>query len=330
MNLPGWGAQPNRAFLGIAFDLGFIYLRPRLSVGWGKPFARWFGVDVNPIVSPRAAGGYGGLRVDVPHFNFRAGVRLGVSYNQSYLPKQHTYDTRDWAVRNGTDQRYFSWEAELTLDYPLGPGEITSETAVTYITGVEAGFNVYEEHIKVIVDPPWVWRTRLGYELRFGAEDTIRLGVVAELLGVPQRDLVSFRAGLTLRVRVTPQLEIRAAWIPPLYLRDNLGIRGGDFALLGLRYRWASGMPEVERPLLPDDFGRRRRPDTGPEVERRRFTDPDVLPTPEEAPDAEGEDAASDGERSGEDGADGAGDGEHSGEDGAGERSGEGADERPA
>ena len=53
-----WGALPARLFVATTFDIGFVYLRPRVSFGYGRPFTSWFGVDVNALALSAGLGAY--------------------------------------------------------------------------------------------------------------------------------------------------------------------------------------------------------------------------------------------------------------------------------
>src|SRR4051812_9462641 len=44
-----WGTLPARPFVATTFDFGFVYVRPRLSLGYGRPFTQWVGVDLNGV-----------------------------------------------------------------------------------------------------------------------------------------------------------------------------------------------------------------------------------------------------------------------------------------
>ncbi|MAQ13912.1 MAG: hypothetical protein CMN30_03845 [Sandaracinus sp.] len=242
---PGWGSGRKRYFISGSFDLGFLYIRPRFSFGWGRPHAKWVGLDLNPIVSTTALGGYGGFRISHPYVDWRVGARYTVPFVRSYMEARGNDEDFDRGDLNreieGESGTYLSLETELTLSFPVGGGNLFSETALTYVAGVPEDRFAYEDTIKVIVDPPWIWRQRVGYMARFGATDAVGLGLVAELVGIPKRDMLVFRAGLIMRVWVSPRVEIRGTWIPAIAGRDELGVRGGDFGLLGLRYRWSTG-----------------------------------------------------------------------------------------
>src|SRR5436190_10279915 len=68
-----WATLPPRQFVATTVDVGFVYLRPRLSLGYGRPFTEWIGVDANPIASQNGLGVYGGLRLEIPHLDLRFG-----------------------------------------------------------------------------------------------------------------------------------------------------------------------------------------------------------------------------------------------------------------
>ena len=80
-----WGALPARYFVATTVDLGFVYFRPRASLGYGRPFTKWVGIDLNPVAKTSGLGGYGGLRVEVPHFDLRVGSRVFRSFERTYL-----------------------------------------------------------------------------------------------------------------------------------------------------------------------------------------------------------------------------------------------------
>ena len=60
---------------------------------------------------------------------------------------------------------------------------------------------------------------------------------------------VLIRSLVALAVLAAPaQLEAQASLIPVLVSPDRLGLVGGDFGQLGVRYTWASGsQPDPER-----------------------------------------------------------------------------------
>lgn len=235
-----WRDGPYRWFLSGAIDLGVLYFRPRFSGGYGKPHETWLGFDLNPIFSGEGIGAYGGLRFAVPFLDLRLGARYYFTFRRSFLIPRESYDHLQIESRAGPSSRYLALEAELSLDVPIGPTSIVSELAVTSVQFVDDGFYVYEETIKVVTDPPYIWRGRLGYTIDFGPDGLIRFGVVAELVHLPGRDAWVFRAGGIARVSLWHDLEIRGTFIPAILSPDELGADGGDSFNVGLRFRWAT------------------------------------------------------------------------------------------
>jgi hypothetical protein len=236
-----WSKQPVRWFMSSEIDTGFLYVRPRFSVGYGRPHDLWVGVDTNPIFSSEGVAGYAGLRFDLPYVNLRVGGRYWHTFRRSFLEPQSSYTVEDIELRLGPPSRFLTWEAELTTSVTLGRGSLLFEGAVSYVTGVPDDYDVYEETLRVVVDPPWVWRTRLGYTVALDDDRTIVLGPVLELVGIPRRYAVVYRAGVLARVFISPALEARGTFVPAVITPDPLGARGGDAFLLGIRYRWATG-----------------------------------------------------------------------------------------
>jgi hypothetical protein len=236
-----WSKQPVRWFGSAELDTGFLYVRPRFSAGYGRPHHVWVGLDTNPIFSAEGVAGYLGLRFDLPFANLRVGGRYWTTFRRSFLLPEESYAVEDIELRTGPDSRFLTWEAELTLNLPLGPGVVLLEGAGSFVSGVPDGYYVYEETLRVVVDPPWVWRTRVGYTLALDVDRTLVVGPVLEVVGLPGRSTHVYRAGALARVALGPTLEARGTFVPAVVTPDALGARGGDAFLLGIRYRWATG-----------------------------------------------------------------------------------------
>jgi len=57
---------------------------------------------------------------------------------------------------------------------------------------------------------------------------------------LPTLDTPTVRTGLVLRVVISVALELRGSLVPAVLAPDGIGILGGDFGELGLRWRWAT------------------------------------------------------------------------------------------
>jgi hypothetical protein len=236
-----WNRPPARLFLSTEIDVGVSYGRPRVSVGYGRPHRFWAGLDVNPILTTNALGAYSGLRFASPIVDLRVGYRYYYGLYRSYLPIQDSYTREDIDFQGGDHSQYWNLEAELTLSVPVGPGSILSETALSRISGVPDDRYVFEETAHVVLEPPYLWRQRLGYVLSLMPRGELRIGGIGEVLGIPGRDALVWRAGLIVRFRLFDDLELRESFVPVVASPDDIGIAGGDFGEFGVRWRWATG-----------------------------------------------------------------------------------------
>jgi hypothetical protein len=236
-----WARDPARPFLATTIDVGYLYLRPRLTLGYGKPFTKWVGIDLNPLVTNEGYGAYGGLRVQIPWFDFRAGARGFSAFTHEYLTPAAHYSSVDLQETTGQASKYVTLEADVSGGIPAGPGTILLVLTASAVELVPAGKYVYEETLRVITNPPAIYRARTGYALRLGPEGAARVGVVGELLDLPGRGDLVFRAGVIASFAIDDHLEALGLLVIPVASPDSIGIAGGDFAELGIRYRWATG-----------------------------------------------------------------------------------------
>ena len=236
-----WAALPARPFVATTFDFGFVYVRPRVSFGYGRPFTQWIGIDLNGIGQSSGLGAYGGLRIEIPHLDWRVGPRYFSSFEHTYLERKPSYQRIDLERDVTNLARTLTWETELDLFFKIGPGGLLVRGSASYVTGVPEGHDVFEETLHIIVAPPFVWRTRVGYVFVFGSHDQHSIGPVIDFLDVPKRDdSRTIRVGPVLRMQLSRRVDVRGSFVATIVSPDRIGLRGGDFGELGLRYRWAS------------------------------------------------------------------------------------------
>jgi hypothetical protein len=236
-----WGVAPPRLFVATTVDVGYVYARPRVSLGYGRPFTSWFGLDVNPIAASAGLGAYGGLRLELPRLDVRLGSRYFWAFHHTYLPAEFAYTRLDLETSSGTRASTLTHELEIDSAIPLGPGALLLRGSGSYVTGVPEGEDVFEETLHVIVRPPLVWRLRAGYAFWLGGRSQHSLAFVVDVLDIPKRDdSVTVRAGPLLRMVLSRRVEVRGSFVVTLSSPDRLGLVGGDFTELGVRYRWAT------------------------------------------------------------------------------------------
>ena len=104
-----WAGQPARWFGALEIDAGFLYLRPRFELGYGKPHSSWVGLDLNPIFTDEGIAGYAGLRVAQPYWHLRAGGRAWYTFYRTFLLPQYSYSVEDIEQQVGPRSRFLTW-----------------------------------------------------------------------------------------------------------------------------------------------------------------------------------------------------------------------------
>ncbi|MBX3183580.1 MAG: hypothetical protein KF915_13210 [Polyangiaceae bacterium] len=226
-------------FVASVVDAGFPYLEPRGLVGYGAPRGTHLAVEAFPRVSATDVGGYAGLSASAPPLRLRAGRRFSYAPGRSFPLEAASYDRVDVELDDRSRARFWSWEARLTGEPQLGPGTLLSESAVGYLEKIPEGRAAYSSGFRVVVGGPWVFSQRLGYLLHFGYDDALRVGLVVDALRDPERRATTLRAGLLARLQLASDLEARLSLVPTWVGPDHLGLMGGDFSELGLRWWWS-------------------------------------------------------------------------------------------
>jgi hypothetical protein len=236
-----WAEAEPRWFFAATLELGYPYARPKLAVGRGRPHWSWVGIEALPIVTFEGAGVYGGLRLELPHFDVRAGARYFSPFDRSFLPEEDDYERIDIERADGTPGRYAAYELELTGHVPIPGGTLFGVATGMYVSGIDHGHHLYEDSLKVVMAPPFAWRGRLGYLFAFGPNDSIGVGPATELIGLPGRGELVWRGGLVAVAVISASLDVQASLLPVIASPDTIGLAGADFGHLGVRWRWATG-----------------------------------------------------------------------------------------
>jgi hypothetical protein len=226
-------------------------LKPRLALGYGKPFSIWGGIEAVPLVTPDYTGAYSGLHLQIDWFDVRAGARIVHAFLHQFLTPMPSYNLVDLAEDTGHPSNYLDLEAEVAADIPAGPGSLVVVGTASSIQLVPGAYYVYDEALRSVISPPPVYRARLGYKLAFMPEKNARLGLVGEVLEIPDRHAQVYRVGLTGTFDVDDHLQAVATVVAPVYGPDSLGFLGADYTELGIRYRWATGHSHAPQELIP-------------------------------------------------------------------------------
>ena len=235
-----WELGRPRLFLSTLLDAGYAYVRPQFALGYGMPYWRWVGLQTYPLVSLGGVGHYAGIAAEIPGIQLRGGGRYWYPFTREFLVPQDSFSRRDIERQQGPKADYLALEAELVTTLKVPAGSLFAVCTVYYTLLVPDGFFLYEESLRTVMEPPFIWRGRLGYLFALGRDGAIRVGPAAELIG-PGRGELILRGGVLASVSINAFLEAQASFIPAILTPDRLGLAGGDFGQLGVRYRWATG-----------------------------------------------------------------------------------------
>lgn len=235
-----WANAPVGPFVSSIIDAGYIYLRPQFAVGWGRPHWHFVQLETAGTFSAGSMGQYGGARLSLAHIDVRSGMRYQLPFGRSFYARAESYDRAALESREGPSARYYSWDSELLASAPIGHGAIFGLFSAYHVMGVPDGYDLYEELLRVMARPGWLFRARIGHSLLIGSKGSIRFGPVFEGILDPTRGSRVLRAGVVATVVLTHHLEILAAFVPTIASTDRIGLAGGDFGQLGIRFRWAN------------------------------------------------------------------------------------------
>jgi hypothetical protein len=248
---PFWrGSGPNRPFMAATIDVGGIFFRPTLQLGIGKPHYRWIGFEGAAAVSQAGGQNYLGLNAVLPGLQARLGARYVFATDQRFLRPSDTF-TREDLEPLPDDlgySRYLNIEVEMSGSVGVPGGNAFASFAGYAIRGVQKNTFLFEETLRIVVDPPYLWRARTGYMFHMGFLGALKVGAAGEVIGVLERETFVVRAGPVVSVSLTHHLEGIAQAMIVAASPDELGLDGADLGQLGLRYSWATGDRWAEFP----------------------------------------------------------------------------------
>lgn len=246
---PFWsGSGPDRPFMAATFGLGIVNFQPHLQLGYGKPHHSWIGVEGGSTLSLASVRYYGGLHGKYPGIEARVGVRYEAQLDQNFLPIQDKYVREELETERFGPSRYLVPEAEINASVPFPGGSLIGVLSGYAVLGVPDDVYVWEQVLRTVIAPPWVWRARLGYLAHIGWAGSMKLGAAAEVIHVPLRDLIVVRAGPLVSVGLTHHLEVNGGLMIVAASRDDIGLPAADLGQLALVYKWASGDRWAEFP----------------------------------------------------------------------------------
>jgi hypothetical protein len=235
-----WSEGEARWFVSSKTDLGGVYAKPYVSVGYGLPHWIWVGADLNAITTLEFGQAYAGARASSPILDFAFGVRDTYSYAKTFLDPQVTFVADD-VSRPGRNARYWAWEAEGVAIAPLPYSAILVNYVAVGTLDVPEDRYFYDESYRLIVGSSFFQVFRAAFVLRFLGEESLKIGVLTELITSTGRSRSVFRMGPAAALQVTDHVEMLGTLSVALASPDRLGLALGAYGVAGFRYRWATG-----------------------------------------------------------------------------------------
>jgi hypothetical protein len=233
-----WALGASRVFVSSTIDAGYLYFRPQIAFGYGKPHWSWIGAEISPSITSTGVREYAGLHAAFRYADLRVGGRYVFSFSRRFLEPRKSYTREDIDTRFGPPSRYVALDAEASFSVPLPVGSIFGIVSASGFFGIPKGMYLFEEALHTVIAGPFLARGRLGYGVTFG---DITLGAFGEVIEDGGRNHPVVRVGPTAGLQISDHIDLFATFAFVASGPDSTGLTGGDLGTLGVRYRWASG-----------------------------------------------------------------------------------------
>ncbi len=231
-----WQSDEHTLFVSSASDAGLVYARAHATLGYGAPFWNFVGVDAWLIATVEFTAAYAGWRANLPFLDAQMGVRSTQPFSRRRPPAQESHTRSDLQLGEGESSLgYNAIELEVSPLAPVGGGVVFAELHPIWIDAPKDR-HVFDEVTRVVVAPPFVLRTRLGYLYDLGR---VKLGGMVEHMVLPGRPQDVTRLGPVCLVAISGQLEGLFTTTVVVRSPDTLGPYLGSYGFLGLRMRFA-------------------------------------------------------------------------------------------
>lgn len=233
-----WQSNQATPFVSLATDAGFIYARPRLTVGYGAPFWNYVGVEA-AVISTNSFGQPSiGWRASLPFLDAILTAREVYPYNRRYMDPKDSHDSHDLRLDTGGRRSvYHAVDLEVALTAPLFHGGVFLQAHPLFVDAPRDQ-HLYEEYIRAIIAPPFALATRGGYVYGIG-DGSVKLGGMLEYVVLPGRPGNVTRLGPIALATFSKNLDGFAAFSFVASSPDNLDIQDGTYAFIGVLHRWA-------------------------------------------------------------------------------------------
>jgi hypothetical protein len=237
-----WSEARARPFVAGLFDAGGL-LRAKLMIGYGKPHWLWAGLESEALTTSELGLTAVRARLALLVADLAIAYRRTWSYRRSWLAREPSYSDGD--LTGGPKASYHSLDMWLWGIVPVGNGYLDWEVESVRVYGVPAGFDLYEEWLRVPARPPWLVATRLAYAHTFKS-GRIALGAMGEWIWPGDR-ATWLRVGPLASYVFSSHWDVSGLLTFEVRSPDQLSFYNGVWGTFRFRYRFATG--ERERAL---------------------------------------------------------------------------------
>ncbi len=237
--LSPWQSDQDTYFVSGTTDLGIIYVRPRVMLGYGSPHWKYVAIDAYVTTTNSFTSPYLGWRATFPFLDAFLGVRTVYPFDRRFLAPSDRHTGDDLSLDGGGERSTYNVvEHEISALAPVLHG-IAYAQVHPLMVDAPRDRHVFEERIRAVVAPPFAMNTRLGYFYGFGEAQKLKAGLITEYVVLPGRPRNVLRAGPLFLLELSPTLDAMGAFSAVIDSPDALGTFHGPYAFLGILHRWA-------------------------------------------------------------------------------------------
>ncbi len=233
-----WQSSRATPFVSLASDAGFIYARPRLTVGYGAPFWNFVGVEAAVLTTNSFGQPSIGWRASLPFLDAILSAREVFPYNRRFMAPKDSHSSGDLRLDTGGRRSvYHAVDLEVALTAPVLHGGLFLQAHPLFVDAPR-DLHLYEEEVRAIMVPPFALATRGGYVYGVGS-GSMKFGGMVEYVVLPGRPKNVTRLGPIALVTFSKYLDGFAAFSFVVSSPDSLDIQDGTYAFVGVLHRWA-------------------------------------------------------------------------------------------
>jgi hypothetical protein len=233
-----WQSDRDSYFVSSTTDMGIIYARPRLMLGYGAPYWKFVALDAHWIVTNSFTSPYVGWRASLPFLDAMVGARTVYPWDRRLLEPSDSHGSNLSVGPGDRHSRYNAVDFELAGFAPLLHGILHLQVH-SVIVDAPRDVHLFEEVLRAVMQPPYALGTRAGYLYGVGESQALKVGVVVEYVVLPHRPGNVTRCGPVAAYQLNKHWEAFFAFSGVVDSPDRLGIWHGPYAYLGLTHRWA-------------------------------------------------------------------------------------------